>query len=81
MSFETWWAGLKLPAFRRLEQDLLDIEVDTIIINYLFAFGISVLNDKIENSHQKALSKQDIQEAFEEINVTFDELKEENEVF
>ncbi|XP_065925508.1 uncharacterized protein [Magallana gigas] len=81
MSFETWWAGLKLHAFRRLEQDLLDIEVDTIIINYLFAFNISALNDKIENSHQKALSKQGIQEAFEEIKVTFDELKEENEVF
>lgn len=82
-SFESWWAAisLKLPAFRRLEEDLLDIEVDTVIINYLFGFDISELNVQIETGHQKALNKHDMQVAIEELQVTFDELKENNESF
>lgn len=82
-SFESWWAAisLKLPAFRRLEEDLLDIEVDTVIINYLFGFDISELNVQIETGHQKAFNKDDMQVAIEELQVTFDELKENNESF
>lgn len=82
-SFETWWAKIssKFPPFRRLEDDLLDIEVDTVILNYLFGFNIPELNDKIENNHQKALNEGEMRLAVEELKVAFDELKEKYEVF
>lgn len=78
IDFENWRSAIKegRSGIDNMEETLLEIEADIVILNRLFEFEITGLENRTEEEgQQKASNVNNMEQIFEEFNEMFDELE------